>query len=85
MLTKYIYRHIKMQAIIVSSNNFQDRNSILFGAGVLLFTDRLQSKDLTPFSLHYRRTLWLFIIGMAHAYLLWYGDILVAYAVCAVL
>jgi uncharacterized protein len=58
--------------------------SILFGAGIFLFTDRLQSKGDSSLGLHYRRTFWLFIIGMAHAYLLWYGDILVTYAICAI-
>jgi uncharacterized protein len=58
--------------------------SILFGAGVLLFTERLTSKGYTSLGLHYRRTFWLFIIGIAHAYLFWYGDILVSYAMCAV-
>jgi uncharacterized protein len=29
---------------------------------------------------HYRRMLWLFVIGMVHAYFLWWGDILVTYA-----
>ncbi len=59
--------------------------SILFGAGIFLFTDRLQSKGDFSLGLHYRRTFWLFIIGMAHAYLLWYGDILVTYAICAII
>jgi uncharacterized protein len=32
---------------------------------------------------HYRRTLWLVAIGLVHAYLLWHGDILVTYGMCA--
>ena len=57
--------------------------SILFGAGIILFTDRLKAKGVKSLNLHYRRTIWLLIIGLGHAYLLWYGDILVAYALCA--
>jgi uncharacterized protein len=54
--------------------------SALFGAGIVLFTE---SKDEeTAIRLHYRRTGWLLAIGLAHAYLLWYGDILVPYALC---
>jgi uncharacterized protein len=29
---------------------------------------------------HYRRMFWLFVIGMIHAYFLWWGDILVTYS-----
>jgi len=58
--------------------------SILFGAGVILFTDKAEKKGRSGAALHYRRTLWLFVIGLAHAYLLWHGDILVTYALCAV-
>ncbi len=56
--------------------------SLLFGAGVLLFLDKKDAGDESSLRLHYRRIGWLLLIGLAHAYLLWYGDILVAYAVC---
>lgn len=57
--------------------------SILFGAGIVLFTKRLKAKGIHSLAVHYRRTFWLMVFGMAHAYLLWYGDILVIYAVSA--
>ena len=57
--------------------------SILFGAGVILFTERLKAKGINSIAVHYRRTLWLLLFGLAHAYLFWYGDILVAYAISA--
>ncbi|SNR56059.1 DUF418 domain-containing protein [Halorubrum vacuolatum] len=56
--------------------------SLLFGAGVMLFFDHKGGDGDPPLRLHYRRTGWLLFIGVAHAYLLWYGDILVAYAIC---
>ncbi len=59
--------------------------SMLFGAGVLLMTSRAQSKGDKPLRLHMRRMGWLFLIGMLHAYLIWEGDILVAYALCGAL
>lgn len=56
--------------------------SALFGAGVVLFTES-KARDGKPAArLHRRRTAWLLVIGLGHAYLLWYGDILVAYALC---
>jgi uncharacterized protein len=59
--------------------------SILFGAGIVLMTSRIEVKGGSAVGLHYRRTLWLIIIGIMHAYLLWYGDILVAYGLCALI
>ena len=39
-------------------------------------------RDVRPPSLHYRRMGWLLVIGLIHAYFIWYGDILYTYAVC---
>jgi len=69
----------------VANEKFMSIFSILFGAGIILFYERAISKGLKASPLHYRRNLWLFIFGMIHAYLLWYGDILVAYSLCAFL
>lgn len=57
--------------------------SMLFGAGIVLFTDRVAGRGGTPVRLHLRRNAWLLLIGLLHAYLLWMGDILFLYAVCA--
>lgn len=51
--------------------------SALFGAGILLMVG--DGPDSST-KVHYRRMLWLLAFGMIHAYALWYGDILVAYA-----
>ena len=59
--------------------------TILFGAGIVLFTESKERKDQPALRLHYRRTIVLLLVGLGHAYLLWYGDILVAYALCALL
>jgi len=52
--------------------------TFLFGGGIVLFL--AGGKDVR---FHRRRMLWLAVFGAAHAYLLWYGDILFSYAVCA--
>jgi uncharacterized protein len=59
--------------------------SMLFGAGIWLMTGKLKEKGKKPAGIHYRRMLWLLLIGLLHAYVLWYGDILVAYALCGLL
>lgn len=55
--------------------------SMLFGAGVVLFAERIIQRRGSAAGVHYRRMGWLLIIGMLHAYLIWHGDILVAYAI----
>ncbi|MFT5561773.1 MAG: hypothetical protein ACI9Z9_001650, partial [Litorivivens sp.] len=57
--------------------------SILFGAGVMLFTTGDNAKSGW---IHYKRTFWLLIFGLFNAYiLLWNGDILVTYALAGAL
>ncbi len=59
--------------------------SMLFGAGICLMTDRAQARGARVAVLHYRRMFMLWVIGMLHAHLLWYGDILVTYAACGMM
>lgn len=57
--------------------------SLLFGAGVVLFTTGAGAKSA---GLHYRRQTWLLVIGLVDAYiLLWSGDILINYALAGAL
>lgn len=62
--------------------------SLLFGAGIVMFTTGLGSKSGVEKSgwLHYRRTFFLLLFGIFDAYiLLWKGDILMLYAVAGAL
>ena len=68
---------------IFADQKFMTLFSILFGAGVILVTDKAVAKTGKSAGLHYKRTFWLLVIGLLHAHLIWYGDILVAYALCA--
>jgi len=72
-------------AIWLVSHVFFDKKFItlftmLFGAGIVLMTQRAEAAGNGALSLHYRRMFWLLVIGLIHAYLIWYGDILTAYA-----
>lgn len=55
--------------------------SIMFGAGVALFAEHAESKGQPAASLHYRRMATLLLFGLIHAYGIWSGDVLVAYAI----
>ena len=54
--------------------------TMLFGASAVLIAERAEGSQPGPAATHYRRMFWLFVIGMLHAYFLWWGDILVTYA-----
>jgi uncharacterized protein len=56
--------------------------SMLFGAGLIVLMKRSEARGTSLTGIYYRRIAWLFAIGLAHAYLLWDGDILVSYALC---
>ncbi len=55
--------------------------AMLFGSGIVLMYERAEAKGARTWLVHYRRMFWLMLIGLLHAHLLWYGDILFAYAV----
>ncbi|HEV7645372.1 MAG TPA: DUF418 domain-containing protein [Pyrinomonadaceae bacterium] len=55
--------------------------SFLFGFGFALQIARAEERGDLKASLFKRRLLWLLVIGLLHAYLLWAGDILSIYAV----
>jgi uncharacterized protein len=55
--------------------------SILFGASMLLVVDRAVAAGRSGASVHYRRMAWLLVFGLIHFFLIWFGDILTAYAV----
>lgn len=67
---------------VLADQKFISLFSMLFGVGILVFTQRLENKGTSAAKLHYRRTAWLLVFGLIHGYLFWYGDILYSYAMC---
>ena len=55
---------------------------MLFGAGIVLMASSRERTGRSPAAAHYRRMPALLSFGLVHAYALWYGDILVTYALC---
>src|SRR5512133_1098766 len=66
---------------VLADQKFFTLFSLLFGASILLFAQKVQNMGLPSASLHYRRMLWLLVIGLVHAYFFWHGDVLVTYAI----
>jgi uncharacterized protein len=70
---------------VIADRKFISIFSMLFGAGMLIFTGRAEARGDSARRRHYRRMFWLLVFGLAHAYLLWYGDILYTYALCGMI
>ncbi len=74
-LTQHVVFDTKMMTIF----------SMLFGAGLVLMSDRAVSRGASLTRRYYRRVLWLMAIGALHGYFIWMGDILFWYGACGLI
>ncbi len=65
---------------IFVDGRFRSLFSILFGASLTVVVERAVAAGKQGWQVHYPRMIVLLLFGMAHYYLLWWGDILVNYA-----
>ena len=54
--------------------------SFLFGLGFFIFFERAKERSTKPKRLFCKRLFILLIIGLIHAFFIWFGDVLVSYA-----
>ena len=66
---------------IFVDGRFRSLFSILFGASMTLVIERAVAAGRAGWKVHFPRMIVLLAFGVAHYYLLWWGDILVNYAV----
>ncbi len=71
----------------LTQGKFYTMFALLFGVGFVIFIERIQQKSnaVKAMDIYTRRLLWLFVIGIVHAYFIWDGDILYHYAICGLL
>ncbi len=69
-------------AFVVFEGKMRALFTVLFGASLLLFIEAAERRGANGDLLQARRLGWLALIGYAHFVLLWWGDILFAYALC---
>ena len=62
------------------NGKFYSLFSLLFGIGFSIILIRNEQKGINPLKIFYRRLFILLLIGAAHLFLLWEGDILCLYA-----
>ncbi|MDR0331858.1 MAG: DUF418 domain-containing protein [Dysgonamonadaceae bacterium] len=65
---------------IFVEGKFYTMFSFLFGLGFVIFFERAKARSISPKLLFFKRLIILLIIGLIHAFFIWYGDILVSYA-----
>src|SRR5688572_22399982 len=65
---------------LVIDGRFRTLFSILFGASMVLVIERAVVAGKAGWRIHYPRMAVLLLFGLAHYYLLWWGDILANYA-----
>jgi uncharacterized protein len=65
---------------ILVDGKFRSLFSILFGASMVLVIERAIAAGKAGWKVHYARMAVLLLFGLAHFYLLWWGDILANYA-----
>ena len=66
---------------LFADQKFMTLFSMLFGAGIVLMGERAVAEGRSAAAAHYRRMIVLLMVGLMHAYLLWYGDVLTGYAI----
>ncbi|PYZ97770.1 hypothetical protein CR205_04025 [Alteribacter lacisalsi] len=81
MWTDQVSRGAEWTIQFIASSKFFTMFSFLFGLGFILFLDRAREKTAKPQSLFLRRLVFLLAIGIVHAFGIWFGDILVIYAI----
>ncbi|WP_280768096.1 DUF418 domain-containing protein [Salipaludibacillus daqingensis] len=67
-----------------TASKFFTMFSFLFGLGFVIFLERAMEKVSSPKKLFLKRLFYLFLIGLIHAFGIWYGDILIIYALTGV-
>lgn len=70
---------------ILAQGNFYPLFAFLFGFGAVILINRAEQKGISFPALFSRRMIFLLLLGMIHAFLIWHGDILITYAVCGLL
>ena len=70
---------------VFADKKFMSIFTMLFGASVVMLSQKARKEQLRSSDLQYKRFIFLGIIGMFHAYLVYFQDILLLYAICGLL
>ncbi|WP_156839941.1 DUF418 domain-containing protein [Novosphingobium aquimarinum] len=71
--------------LLVFEGKMRGLFSLLFGASMAVFLDRMTIAGKSAELLQARRLFWLMVFGQLHYFLFWWGDILFLYGACGLL
>ena len=72
----------RIGTVVLFDGNMRGLFCLLFGAGIILFSQQCEKNKISIFLL-FRRMLWLALLGLFDIFVvLWDGDILYEYAIC---
>jgi uncharacterized protein len=69
-------------AYVFADGKLRGLFTLLFGASMVIVAEGANRRDGSAARVHFNRMAVLFLIGLAHAYVVWSGDVLVLYSVC---
>ncbi|KOO50258.1 DUF418 domain-containing protein [Priestia koreensis] len=67
---------------VLARASFYPLFAMLFGFGFMMMFENARKQGHSFSSMYRRRLVGLFLLGCIHAFLIWYGDILISYALC---
>jgi len=77
-----VHLNVYLVSHVFADQKFMALFSMLFGASIIILSNRARKEHIRSGDLQRKRLFWLLIFGFVHAYFIWYGDMLVAYAIC---
>ncbi|WP_110114334.1 DUF418 domain-containing protein [Bacillus sp. CGMCC 1.16541] len=77
--------YINIVIDVFAQASFYPLFSILFGFGFMMMFEKAYKEDVAFTPIFSRRLIALLFIGCIHAFFIWYGDILIIYAICGFL
>jgi len=74
--------YVYLFSYVFADQKFMSIFSMLFGASLVMLSQKARKEHLRSTDLQNRRLMFLALFGIVHAYLIWYGDVLLMYAIC---
>lgn len=73
-----------LASFVLADGKFITIFAMLLGVSIVMLASETGGRSASPWRAHLRRMLVLLVLGLLHAYLLWYGDMLVPLALSGI-